>query len=202
MSQHSLQGRTEDEVRRAADELGEGKAIPLVANVADGDQVRRAVETLVDRWDRLDVVFANAGVNGVWAPIDELKPEEWEQTLRVNLTGTFIVGRAAAVAMADRGSGAIVNLTSINGVSPGPYAGAYGSTKAAIALFCSSGVWLIRIKSIPALKARTVARSTPKRTFIAFISIQSVIVSPSNSKSLRRISVRKARESVAGSSLI
>jgi len=59
-------GRTEDEVRRAAEELGEGKAIPLVANVADGDQVRRAVEALVDRWDRLDVVFANAGVNGVW----------------------------------------------------------------------------------------------------------------------------------------
>jgi len=124
-------GRTEDEVRRAAEELGEGKAIPLVANVADGDQVRRAVETLVDRWDRLDVVFANAGVNGVWAPIDELKPEEWEQTLRVNLTGTFFTIKYAVPYLKRRG-GSIIVTSSVNGTRMFSNSGAsaYASSKA------------------------------------------------------------------------
>lgn len=124
-------GRTEDEVRRAAEELGEGKAIPLVANVADGDQVRRAVETLVDRWDRLDVVFANAGVNGVWAPIDELKPEEWEQTLRVNLTGTFFTIKYAVPYLKWRG-GSIIVTSSVNGTRMFSNSGAsaYASSKA------------------------------------------------------------------------
>ena len=124
-------GRTEDEVRRAADELGEGKAIPLVANVADGDQVRRAVETLVDRWDRLDVVFANAGVNGVWAPIDELKPEEWEQTLRVNLTGTFFTIKYSVPYLKRRG-GSIIVTSSVNGTRMFSNSGAsaYATSKA------------------------------------------------------------------------
>jgi NAD(P)-dependent dehydrogenase (short-subunit alcohol dehydrogenase family) len=124
-------GRTEDEVRRAADELGEGKAIPLVANVADGDQVRRAVETLVDRWDRLDVVFANAGLNGVWAPIDELKPEEWEQTLRVNLTGTFFTIKYSVPYLKRRG-GSIIVTSSVNGTRMFSNSGAsaYATSKA------------------------------------------------------------------------
>lgn len=124
-------GRTEDEVRRAAEELGEGKAIPLVANVADGDQVRRAVEALVDRWDRLDVVFANAGVNGVWAPIDELKPEEWEQTLRVNLTGTFFTIKYAVPYLKRRG-GSIIVTSSVNGTRMFSNSGAsaYATSKA------------------------------------------------------------------------
>jgi NAD(P)-dependent dehydrogenase (short-subunit alcohol dehydrogenase family) len=52
----------------------------------------------------------------------------------VNLTGCFVVARAAARGMIERGHGAIVNVTSMNGVAPGPNAGAYGSTKAAVAL--------------------------------------------------------------------
>ena len=124
-------GRTEDEVRRAAEELGEKKAIPLVANVADGDQVRRAVEALVDRWDRLDVVFANAGVNGVWAPIDELKPEEWEQTLRVNLTGTFFTIKYSVPYLKRRG-GSIIVTSSVNGTRMFSNSGAsaYATSKA------------------------------------------------------------------------
>ena len=124
-------GRTEDEVRRAAEELGEGKAIPLVANVADGDQVRRAVEALVDRWDRLDVVFANAGLNGVWAPIDELKPEEWEQTLRVNLTGTFFTIKYSVPYLKRRG-GSIIVTSSVNGTRMFSNSGAsaYATSKA------------------------------------------------------------------------
>jgi NAD(P)-dependent dehydrogenase (short-subunit alcohol dehydrogenase family) len=48
-----------------------------------------AVEKLVDHWGPLDVVFANAGVNGLWAPIDRLTVDEWRKTIDINLNGTF-----------------------------------------------------------------------------------------------------------------
>ncbi|RPI56559.1 MAG: SDR family NAD(P)-dependent oxidoreductase, partial [Chloroflexi bacterium] len=106
-------GRTKEEVRRAAEELGgEQRAIPLVADVADGQQVQQALEALVRHGDRLDIVFANAGINGVWAPIDELQPEEWELTLRVNLTGTFFTIKYAVPFMKRHG-GSIVVTSSV-----------------------------------------------------------------------------------------
>lgn len=105
-------------------------AIPLPAAVNDEPAVLRAFETF---GETPDVVVNNAGIVR-FGPLAELSVEDWRATVEVNLTGTFIVSRTAAVRMAQRGSGSIVNLTSINGISPGPYAGAYGSTKAAIAL--------------------------------------------------------------------
>jgi NAD(P)-dependent dehydrogenase (short-subunit alcohol dehydrogenase family) len=125
-------GRTEDEVRRAARSLGgDEQAIPLVADVADGQQVRRAVETLVDRWGRLDIVFANAGINGVWAPIDELEPEEWDHTLRVNLTGTFFAIKYAVPYLKRRG-GSVIVTSSVNGTRMFSNSGAsaYATSKA------------------------------------------------------------------------
>lgn len=105
-------------------------AVPLPAAVNDEPAVLKAFDTF---GDTPDVVVNNAGIVR-FGPLADLSVEDWRATVDVNLTGTFIVSRAAAVRMAERGSGAIVNLTSINGISPGPYAGAYGSTKAAIAL--------------------------------------------------------------------
>lgn len=108
-------------------------AIALVAAINDEDQVCRALDGFEEFAGVPDLVVNNAGIVR-FGPLAELSVEDWRMTVDVNLTGTFIVSRAAAVRMARRGSGAIVNLTSINGISPGPYAGAYGATKAAIAL--------------------------------------------------------------------
>ena len=84
--------RTEAEIRKTADEIERagGKAIPLVADVADDGQMRQAVADLVQAYGRLDIVFANAGINGVWAPIDELQPAEWDRTIDINLRGTYL----------------------------------------------------------------------------------------------------------------
>jgi NAD(P)-dependent dehydrogenase (short-subunit alcohol dehydrogenase family) len=125
-------GRTEDEVRRAAQDLGgDERAIALVADVGDAHQVRMAVEKLVDRWGRLDIVLANAGVNGVWAPIDELEPEEWDQTLRINLTGTFLTIKYAVPYLKRRG-GSVIVTSSVNGTRMFSNSGAsaYASSKA------------------------------------------------------------------------
>ena len=83
---------TKEEVDRTAREIqaSGGEAISLFADVGDEAAMSRATDELVHRYGRLDIVIANADINGVQAPIDELKPEEWEQTLRTNLRGSFL----------------------------------------------------------------------------------------------------------------
>src|SRR3954465_5118839 len=91
-------GRTREDLQTVVDEIEEdgGQAAVLCADISKAEEMERAVRELVDAYGRIDVVFANAGVNGVWAPIEELKPEEWEQTIAINLTGTFLTIKYAA----------------------------------------------------------------------------------------------------------
>lgn len=125
--------RTEEELAEVAREIGSagGEAMVVAADVSDPAAVRRGVEAVVERWGRLDVVFANAGVNGVWAPIEDLEPDEWSQTLAINLGGTFFTIKYAVPHLKRQGGSVIVN-SSINGtrVFSNSGATAYASSKA------------------------------------------------------------------------
>jgi NAD(P)-dependent dehydrogenase (short-subunit alcohol dehydrogenase family) len=127
--------RTEDEVRGTADEIARagGDAVPLIADIADAEAVARAIDELTRRCGRLDIVVANAGINGVWAPIDELQPEEWDRTINTNLRGTFLTLRYCVPHLKRGGGGSIVIVSSINGtrVFSNTGATAYSCTKAA-----------------------------------------------------------------------
>ena len=120
-----------DAAASVAASLDGGVALPAAVN--DEAAVTEALDRFTATAGVPALAVNNAGIVR-FGPLADLSVEDWRDTVDVNLTGTFVVGRAAAVRMAAAGRGAIVNLTSINGVSPGPYAGAYGSTKAAIAL--------------------------------------------------------------------
>src|SRR5688572_7806535 len=61
-----------------------GKAIAVCADISNPDEMQEAIRTVVSRWRRLDIVFANAGINGVWAPLEELTPDEWDATQETN----------------------------------------------------------------------------------------------------------------------
>jgi NAD(P)-dependent dehydrogenase (short-subunit alcohol dehydrogenase family) len=110
-----------------------GRALPLVADVSKADQMQQAVQQLVERWGRIEVVFANAGINGVWAPIDEIEPEEWDQTMNVNLRGVFLTFKYTVPYLRRQG-GAVVVTSSVQGtrtfIIPGSTA--YACTKAAV----------------------------------------------------------------------
>jgi NAD(P)-dependent dehydrogenase (short-subunit alcohol dehydrogenase family) len=125
---------TEDEIRKVAEEIERagGRAIALVADVADEGQMRKAVADLVQAHGRLDIVFANAGINGVWAPIDELQPQEWDRTINTNLRGTYLTLHYGVPHLKKAG-GSIVITASINGSRTFTSAGAtaYSATKAA-----------------------------------------------------------------------
>ncbi len=125
--------RTPEEVEQTAGEITHRgrKALALTADISDDAQMRGAYEELRRTFGRLDVVFANAGVNGTWAPIKDLTPEEWSRTVAINLTGTFLTLHYA-IPMMEASGGSIIITSSINGTRTFTSAGAsaYSSTKA------------------------------------------------------------------------
>jgi NAD(P)-dependent dehydrogenase (short-subunit alcohol dehydrogenase family) len=126
---------TGDEISQTVREIedGGGKAIPLIADVADAAAMEQAVGELVRQCGRLDIVFVNAGINGVWAPIDELQPDEWDRTINTNLRGTYLTIHHTVPHLKNAGGGAIIVTSSINGTRVFSNAGttAYSCTKAA-----------------------------------------------------------------------
>jgi NAD(P)-dependent dehydrogenase (short-subunit alcohol dehydrogenase family) len=106
-----------EETRKTVGEIESagGEAIALIADVSRSDQMDKAVQTTLSTFGRLDVLFANAGINGVWAPIEEIKDDEWNKTIDTNLKGTFLSIRAVVPAMKKNGKGSILVCSSING---------------------------------------------------------------------------------------
>lgn len=106
----AILGRTREKLDEIVEEIHEegGEAEVIQGDVSDYADLERAVGEVLERWGRLDVVFANAGVNGVWAPIDELAPEEWEKTIAINLSGTFYTIKAAVPHLKEHGGSIIV----------------------------------------------------------------------------------------------
>lgn len=91
------------------------------------------IEGVLDQFgDVPDVLVNNAGIVR-FGPLLEQSAESFQKVVDVNLVGCFITAKAVAKRMVKRGSGSIINITSINAVHPGPGAGAYPASKAAVA---------------------------------------------------------------------
>ncbi|GGR26629.1 SDR family oxidoreductase [Deinococcus ruber] len=120
-------------------ELQAGGAAALYVNcdVSDAASVESAVQADLERFGRIDIVFANAGINGVWAPIEELTPQEWARTLDTNLTGTYLTVHFTVPHLKRAGGGSIIITSSVNGTRTfsNPGASAYSSSKAAQVAF-------------------------------------------------------------------
>ncbi|MDB5079143.1 MAG: dehydrogenase, short-chain alcohol dehydrogenase like protein [Chloroflexi bacterium] len=131
-------GRTPDEITEVAEEIKKagGEAIPVVADIGSAEQMQKAVQQTVDKWGTIDVVFANAGINGVWAPLEELTPEDWNKTINTNLTGTFYTVKYAVPFLKKQG-GSVIVTASVNGtrIFSNTGATAYSCTKAAQVAF-------------------------------------------------------------------
>lgn len=112
-----------------AADLGEAY-VPTVVDVTDEAAVAAAVAALPEA---PTLLVNNAGI-ARFGPLLTLPAAQWRAALEVNLTGTFLVGRAVAARMIEAGGGAIVNMASINGLAAAPNAGAYTASKAGIVM--------------------------------------------------------------------
>ena len=103
--------------------------VPIVADITDPDSVKKAFDVFDSP---LDLLVNNAGLVR-FGPLESLAVQDFQDVVNVNLVGSFIVAREAAVRMKETGGGAIVNVTSMGGIHPAPGGGAYGASKAGLA---------------------------------------------------------------------
>ncbi|MCM3726819.1 SDR family oxidoreductase [Neobacillus cucumis] len=102
-----------EEVKNQIEEMG-SEALVLEANVSHPEEVEDCYKKTVDQWGRLDVVFANAGINGEVTPIEDMDPKDWDLTISNNLTSTFLTVKYAIPHLKSNG-GSIIITSSING---------------------------------------------------------------------------------------
>ena len=129
-----VMSRTAEEVEQTAREieLAGGTAKAFTADTSDHEQMKQLMANIIHEFKRLDIVVANAGINGMWAPIDSLTPEEWDKTISVNLRGTYLTIHHTVPHLTAAGGGSIIVVSSINGTRTftNPGATAYSVTKA------------------------------------------------------------------------
>jgi NAD(P)-dependent dehydrogenase (short-subunit alcohol dehydrogenase family) len=108
------------------------RALPLQMDMTKLEQVRRAVEDTAKEFGRLDILVNNAGL-GPENPAENVREEDFDLTVAVNLKGTFFASQAAGRVMIQQGSGKIINMSSQAGFAALPTESIYCMTKAAIA---------------------------------------------------------------------
>ncbi len=125
----------EDEGRRLEAEIAElgGEAIFIKLDATSEDDWNRAVDTIVSRFGKLDVLVNNAGIYRR-GTVENTSVEDWDQIMDVNAKGVFLGTKAAIPAMRRAGGGSIVNISSTAGLVGSAGAAAYNASKGAVRL--------------------------------------------------------------------
>ena len=128
-----LTSRSQERLAAVRDSFGAGGSRVLVApaDVTDPAQVAAVMGAAVERFGSLDILVTAAGVQ-LRKPALEFTMEEWEQVMRVNLTGTLLCCQAAGRLMLPRGSGKIITVSSLTAEIGIPNIAAYGASRGAI----------------------------------------------------------------------
>lgn len=127
-------------------------ATPVAIDVGDRDDVEKVFGDVAQRFDGIDILVCGAGVRRM-APLIDHSLEDWELTLRVNLTGVFLCSTVAARHMKRKNKGSIINIASVNGVRACEGMGAYNASKAGVISFtqtlaCELGPHRIRVNAL------------------------------------------------------
>lgn len=125
-----LLDRNSEAVDEAVSAIGE-QALPLAADVTAPDSIQAALEALLAKQDRLDVLINCAGIEAMGS-VTELSVGDWERCLATNLSSVFHMARAVLPVMLRQGRGAIVNVASQFGVVGAPAMAAYCAAKGGV----------------------------------------------------------------------
>lgn len=129
-----LVGRNPTRLMPVAEELGKDKCQFAACDVGDSAQVQQAVRQALAWFSQVDFLINNAGTNIAQRSITQLTPESWDMLIRTNLSGAFYCIYALLPSMLERGSGYIINVSSIAGKRASPLGGAaYSAAKAGLA---------------------------------------------------------------------
>ncbi|MFD2587544.1 SDR family oxidoreductase [Croceitalea marina] len=124
----AISGRNLETVIAAAKTLEhEDYVLPLSSDVTVLDDEKDVISTILDKWGRLDVVLANAGV-GHFAPVDQMEEDSWKQMIDTNLTGVFHTLKASVEALKVT-EGYYMTLASLAGTNFFAQGAGYNATK-------------------------------------------------------------------------
>jgi len=110
----------------------------IKTNIADFSSVMNAAEQTIKQIGGIDILVNSAGITGPTVPVTEFSVEGWEQTIAINLNGTFFTNKAVVPHMIAQNYGRIVNIASIAGKEGNPNASAYSASKAGVIGFTKS----------------------------------------------------------------
>jgi len=119
--------KSADEAATELNKIKEGFAIGIESDVRSLESQQNAVKVVLEKWGQLDYVVANAGV-GHFASIYELTPEQWQETIDINLTGVFYSAKASLDALKET-KGYFINIASLAGTNFFPDGTAYNASK-------------------------------------------------------------------------
>lgn len=131
----ALVGRRKELLEKAAADSGaKDRALVLAADLAKPEEVKRVFQELKQKWNRLDVLFNNAGMGAPAIPMEDLTLEQWKQVVDINLTAMFLCSQEAIRIMKAQSpkGGRIINNGSISAHAPRPFSAPYTATKHAV----------------------------------------------------------------------
>jgi NAD(P)-dependent dehydrogenase (short-subunit alcohol dehydrogenase family) len=122
--------RNEEGVTRLVGELstGDREHVALPCDVSDADQVQLAVDAMIARFGRIDIVVNCAAIDHTYW-VEQLTVEQWDQVININLRGPFLVAKAVWTQMRQQGGGHIFNIASTSALRAASGATAYSASK-------------------------------------------------------------------------
>ena len=133
-SPSGLPGTIQETVELIRSDGGEVLAIPC--DVTNQAQVEGLVQQVMERYERIDVLFNNAGIMVLGQTLLQIEPDQWDQVIAANLRGPYLLCRYVVPVMLKQGRGSIVNLGSRMGDDPSQGGGVlYSASKAAVHMF-------------------------------------------------------------------
>jgi dehydrogenase/reductase SDR family member 4 len=130
-------GRKAEALEQVARELGPA-AMPVVCHVGRSDQIQAMVDETTRELGRIDILVNNAATNVAQAPCLDVDEGMFDKMIEINLKSAFSLTRLVAPAMCQRGSGSIINISSIAGLRPQYEGLLYSMTKAALIMMTQS----------------------------------------------------------------
>ena len=122
----------EGALQEVAHSIGEDKASYTAADVTDPEQTQAYIDAAVNRWGGVDVLLANAGIEGTLSPISDYPVDVFDRVMAVNVRGVWLGIKYAVPVMRERGGGSIVITSSTAGIGGSPEMSAYNTSKHAV----------------------------------------------------------------------
>lgn len=120
-----------EEVAREVTNLGR-RSMAIAAHVGKMEDIKNLVVRTLEEFGKIDILVNNAGTNPVFCPILDIEEKAWDKIFEVNLKGAFLLSQEVCKKSMKQNGGKIINIASVDGISPDPGLGAYSISKASV----------------------------------------------------------------------